>query len=68
MYEDFSTMEHKFETNQYPTLDAFLADAQLVFDNCRLYNAEGSLYHKNATKVERALKDKLEELRQKQSD
>lgn len=65
---DFSTMEHKLETNQYPGLDAFLVDAQLVFDNCRLYNAEGSLYHRNATKVEKALKDKLMELRLKQGD
>lgn len=59
---DFATMEHKLETNQYPGLDSFLADAQLVFDNCRAYNGEGTSYHKAATKLEKALKDKLSEL------
>ncbi|OCH92323.1 Bromodomain-domain-containing protein [Obba rivulosa] len=56
---DFSTMEHKLDTNQYPNIDAFLADAQLVFDNCRTYNPDDSIYHKNATKLERFLKDQL---------
>ncbi|KAI0930495.1 hypothetical protein AcV5_007186 [Taiwanofungus camphoratus] len=56
---DFSTMEHKLDTNQYPTLDAFLADAQLVFDNCRTYNPEGTIYYKNATRLEKFLRDQL---------
>ena len=56
-FTDFATMEHKLDTNQYPDLGSFLADAQLVFDNCRTYNAEGSLYHKNATKLEKFLRD-----------
>lgn len=59
---DFSTMEHKLDTNQYPNVGAFLADARLVFDNCRLYNAEGSTYHRNATKLERSLDESLEKL------
>ncbi|CCM01133.1 uncharacterized protein FIBRA_03181 [Fibroporia radiculosa] len=56
---DFSTMEHKLETNQYPNLNAFLADAQLVFDNCRTYNPEGSIYWKNSNKLERVLKEQV---------
>ncbi|PFH53843.1 hypothetical protein AMATHDRAFT_83748 [Amanita thiersii Skay4041] len=56
---DFSTMEHKLETKQYSTLDDFTADAQLVFDNCRLYNPEGSIYARNATKLEKFFKDLL---------
>lgn len=67
-FPDFSTMEHKLETNQYSGLDSFLVDAQLVFDNCRAYNAEGTTYHKSANKLEKALKDKLAELKSKQSD
>ena len=62
---DFATMEHKLDTNQYPNLDLFLTDAQLVFDNCRTYNAEGSLYHKNATKLEKFLKDQVHSLKLK---
>ncbi|KAG6880207.1 hypothetical protein C0992_003871 [Termitomyces sp. T32_za158] len=56
---DFSTMEHKLETNQYPSIEAFLADAQLVFDNCKIYNPEHTIYHRNAIKVEKFLKDQL---------
>jgi len=52
-------MEHKLETNQYPTVESFLVDAQLVFDNCRSYNPESSIYSRNATKVEKFLKDHL---------
>ena len=62
---DFATMEQKLDTNQYPNLDLFLTDAQLVFDNCRTYNAEGSLYHKNATKLEKFLKDQVHSLKLK---
>lgn len=60
---DFGTMEIKVETNQYQNLEAFLADAQLVFDNCRKYNAEGSIFWKNANKVEKLLKDLVSRLR-----
>lgn len=54
-------MEHKLETNQYPFLTAMVDDAQLVFDNCRLYNPEGSVYAKNATRMEKFLRDKVAE-------
>ncbi|KAI0081351.1 Bromodomain-containing protein [Panus rudis PR-1116 ss-1] len=62
---DFGTMEHKLDTNQYATLDDFVKDAKLVFDNCRTYNAEGSLYHKNATKLEKFMKEQLTKLKLK---
>ena len=52
-------MEHKLETNQYSNLDAFVDDVQLVFDNCRIYNPEGSIYARNATKMERFVKEQL---------
>ncbi|TFY76343.1 hypothetical protein EWM64_g7667 [Hericium alpestre] len=61
---DLSTMEHKLETGQYAGLDAFLGDAQLVFDNCRFYNQEGSIYWKNANKVEKHMRDLVARLRE----
>jgi histone acetyltransferase len=39
------TMEEKLGSNQYPTMDVFLADAQLIFDNCLGYNPPGTVYH-----------------------
>ena len=58
---DLSTMEHKLETNQYASLRGFIDDAQLIFDNCRIYNPEGSVYAKAATKMEKFLKDQVAE-------
>lgn len=52
-------MEHKLETKQYSSLDEFVRDAQLVFDNCRVYNQEGSIYARNANKLEKYLNDFL---------
>ncbi|KAF8441598.1 Bromodomain-containing protein [Boletus edulis BED1] len=54
---DLSTVEHRFNTNQYPNLKTFLDDAQLIFDNCRMYNPEGSIYVKHAAKLEKVMKD-----------
>ncbi|KAG7098732.1 hypothetical protein E1B28_000644 [Marasmius oreades] len=58
---DFSTMEHKLDNNQYSTVDDFTRDAQLVFDNCRLYNDEGTIYHKCANALEKVMRNQLKE-------
>ncbi|KIJ49447.1 hypothetical protein M422DRAFT_161098 [Sphaerobolus stellatus SS14] len=58
---DFSTMEHKLERNLYSDIDSFLADAQLVFDNCLIYNPEQSVYAKHAMKLSKFLKDMVAE-------
>ncbi|TDL25922.1 hypothetical protein BD410DRAFT_764142 [Rickenella mellea] len=59
---DLSTMEHKLETNQYHTVDAFVADAQLIFRNCKTYNPETSIYYRNATTLEKHLKDLVDKI------
>ncbi|THH04557.1 hypothetical protein EW145_g5435 [Phellinidium pouzarii] len=59
---DFNTMEHKLEANQYSGMDAFAADAVLVFRNCRTYNPEGSIYYRNANKLERLLKELVDKV------
>ncbi|KAG8742715.1 histone acetyltransferase [Ceratobasidium sp. 414] len=56
---DFAHMEFKIENDAYPTIDDFVADAQLVFSNCKLFNLETTVYHKNAVKMERMLQDIL---------
>jgi histone acetyltransferase len=56
---DLSTMETKLEKNQYHTLDDLLHDANLVFNNCRLYNPPTSVYAKQANRLEKFVKDSL---------
>ncbi|KAL4074221.1 Bromodomain-containing protein [Scleroderma citrinum] len=56
---DLSMMEHKLNTNQYPNFKAFIDDTQLIFDNCRLYNPEGSVYVKHAMKLEKFMKEQV---------
>jgi histone acetyltransferase len=57
---DLETMDVKLEANSYPDMKSFLADAQLIWENCRRYNAEGSTYVKNANRLEKHLKERLE--------
>lgn len=54
-------MEQKLQAGQYGDRKMFLDDAQLVFDNCRLYNPADSIYSKNATKLEKFMRDKVNE-------
>ncbi|WVW84008.1 hypothetical protein I302_106034 [Kwoniella bestiolae CBS 10118] len=60
---DLSTMENKLENNHYETVEDFVADAKLMFDNCRQYNGEKSTYTKQANLLEKAL-DKILKKRQ----
>ncbi|THH20047.1 hypothetical protein EW146_g1247 [Bondarzewia mesenterica] len=61
---DFGAMERKLETGQYTTLDSFIEDAQLVFDNAKVYNPEDSIYYKNAVRMERLLKEHVNRFRE----
>ncbi|GAA5872816.1 hypothetical protein JCM16303_006842 [Sporobolomyces ruberrimus] len=56
---DFATMESKLEGNSYATLDQFIYDARLIFNNCRSYNDNQSNYVKNANKLETYLNEQL---------
>ncbi|KOS15680.1 histone acetyltransferase gcn5 [Malassezia pachydermatis] len=61
---DLSTMETKLENNQYETVDDMVKDAQLVFDNCKLYNPASSPYAKCAVKLEKFLYERLPQWKQ----
>lgn len=43
-------------------MDSFVADGVLVFRNGRTYNPEGSVYYKNALKLEKRLKELVEKV------
>ncbi|EXK26742.1 histone acetyltransferase [Fusarium oxysporum f. sp. lycopersici 4287] len=46
-------MEARLEAEQYMTPKDFIKDARLIFDNCRQFNDENSLYVKCANKLEK---------------
>ncbi|KAJ3455193.1 hypothetical protein MRS44_013793 [Fusarium solani] len=50
---DLSTMEARLEAEQYMTPEDFIKDARLIFENCRQFNDENSLYAKCANKLEK---------------
>jgi histone acetyltransferase len=59
---DLSTMEQKLEADKYSTMDEFVYDAKLVFNNCRSYNGDSTTYYKNANKLEKFFNAKVREV------
>jgi hypothetical protein len=60
---DLRTMGEKLESGKYANLEEFVDDSQLIFDNCRFYNVEDSMWCKHANRLEKAFKDSLARLR-----
>ena len=60
---DLRTMGEKLEAGKYANLEEFTDDAQLIFDNCRFYNLEDSMWCKHANRLEKAFKESLARLR-----
>jgi histone acetyltransferase len=58
---DLTSMEFKLENDQYESVEQFIYDAKLIFNNCRSYNNETTTYYKNSTKLEKALHDVIKE-------
>lgn len=49
---DLGTAEQKLNNDQYPTIDDFIKDIQLIFDNCYLYNNPSDPICQDAKKLE----------------
>jgi histone acetyltransferase len=58
---DLSTMEVKLENDAYESMDDFIYDCKLIFNNCRAYNGENTTFYKNANKLEKAVIAKLKD-------
>ena len=56
---DLATLEENVEMDAYQTMDDFTRDVQKIFDNCRLYNADGTTYAKCADRLEGYFRAKL---------
>lgn len=55
-------METKLERDAYSDFESFVADARLIFSNCKHYNHESSQYAKLATRMEKFLDECLAKL------
>ena len=40
---DLGTVKKNLKNNKYKLVEEVLADIQLIWDNCKMYNAEGSV-------------------------
>ena len=58
---DLTTMEFKLENDQYESVDQFVYDAKLIYTNCKSYNNETTTYYKNASKLEKFMRDQIRE-------
>lgn len=52
-------VEEKFESLQYESLTAFVADVRLTLENCYRYNGPGHSISKMAQRIEQVLEQKL---------
>ncbi|KAK9492927.1 hypothetical protein V1508DRAFT_439432 [Lipomyces doorenjongii] len=59
---DLSTMEQRLESDAYQSMEDFVYDARLIFNNCRQYNNETTTYYKNANKLEKFMTQRLKDI------
>ena len=53
---DLSTIKKKLKANKYRKNQDFIDDIQLVWENCKRYNLDGSQIYKSALKMEKLAK------------
>lgn len=59
---DLGTIDTKLDQNAYPSIEPFLADIKLIFDNCYLYNNEYDPVTLDAKKLEESFKRQLKKV------
>lgn len=59
---DMTTINARIKSGSYKLVDDFIADARLMFNNCRQYNEEGSDIVKDANTLEKKLYAKCKEM------
>mgnify|MGYP001088601036 CR=1 FL=1 len=62
---DFSTIEKKFNSDEYQNISEFISDVHLVFNNCKLYNRAETDVHIAALALEKAFDEKIARLTKK---
>ena len=59
---DMTMIKNKIKNGFYKTVDEFISDARLMFNNCRQYNKEGSTIVEEANTLEKLLYSKAASL------
>ena len=55
---DMKTIHNKIQSMEYNTEDEFIHDFEIMFQNARHYNEEGSEVYKDSVSLEKTLKKK----------
>ncbi|KAJ3087012.1 histone acetyltransferase [Quaeritorhiza haematococci] len=64
---DLATLLGRVEDDVYSNLGDFAKDVQKIFDNCRIYNEDGTLYVTCANKLEKFYKERFKQLKAEMS-
>ena len=59
---DLGTVKRNLDNRAYQFAEQCVADIQLTYDNCKLYNANESFYYKTAQKLEEFTKKQSESI------
>ena len=60
---DFSTLKKNLNDGKFITYEEFLADLQLIWDNCKLYNMIGSEIYKLAERMEKQARREIQKFK-----
>lgn len=63
---DLSTVRSNLLKGEFQTLDQFIAQIQLIWDNCKLYNMAGSVIYKICERMERTYNRELNKFKAQQ--
>ncbi|KAJ1554539.1 histone acetyltransferase [Nowakowskiella sp. JEL0078] len=59
---NLGTLSNLVAADKYHRLDDFVTDVRKIFNNCRVYNEDGTPYFKCATKLEKFFNERLKSL------
>ncbi|KAI9206220.1 uncharacterized protein BJ171DRAFT_43394 [Polychytrium aggregatum] len=59
---DLRTLSEQVEGDHYSSLEVFINDVNKIFDNCKMYNNEGTTYYKCAVRLEKWFRDKIKQI------
>lgn len=60
---DFDTLKKNLLAGKFSTYEEFLMDLQLIWDNCKLYNAQGSEIYKLCERMEKMTRREIQKFK-----